>query len=507
MTLIVKDGDFVTAYKEYYLGQLIAKRRWQREFPQQWLDATGGTEDIVHMGRTCFGGDLFLNGVETEAKLTLLEGLGFDDDAILDIQEAYADKDTDYIRMYFSPHQSFTKEGLIIYLEGLKTVLDDEAIQDITLEIGSFVSEEQLSTPYTPLPSPIVTESAIGDYKYLIYERLNLYSNATTNSDINAALLIFEMLGWLEISYDVFETVIETEVETVVEDEDGEEEIVIVIEYTYRYTTTMTIPLSDTSIYISSSKIDQLFELIYLGDGLEKYYRDWSTGSRSEFMNTAGALWRFESKITYRNDIDDFPAGLLFYYDDELWIDKDAWLSLDPEICMLTLSRLINVRVDASLGFFKGILALIAESMGFIITSLGFISYTILGGFIYEAIATNDVDEEKYRKVAIEVLGNIAFAVLTYGAGGGFSAGAKSLTTLDYILIGLDGVGAGVSGYNTKVEYELEQAYLNNKEIIEVEEKESMMVVYEDRDTDISLADAFYDGIYESMDPYIDMED
>ena len=533
--IVIKGGSVLDAYKEYLLSATLSLAVWKGNYPDLWADAGGQTLSLN--GRSYFGGSFAIDSVNTAAKEELLEMTGIDAEGIEEIRAVYYDGDVRHVDLRLNPRQTFTLDGLRYFLnEKVHDTLVDENITEFETYHFSEWSNTQNSNPLPSFPPKISPSAQVNEGNLLAQEFELFGANVGSSSDdVNEAIeLLYRLTSWFED----YETVTTTVIEEI--DTSG-------IEDMYRYKTIITISLTNLDYLTSYSTTEALYEDVDLGDTIADYsYTDVDGGY--SWMKFALLLWNLEFPLQMisSDQLSIFKSlegnDTVIYHDDRYWIDTEVWKKSHPTHCLLTLARLIDIKVvqDKS-GFWHSfvgkLLRFIFEIINMVVKVLGEFVYSVIyiwGGFILKIMANKNIIDkdafEKYRKIFVKVAGTIALMVLTsaistqmqaaelaaakatalevgtveaYAAVGELStAMAAELTALEMVEMLSEVVGAGINEYQMLTT----DTAVNTKIIEEIEDaKDPLSFVYEE-DEPVDMAEYFIDSVYDMMDVYADMD-
>lgn len=278
---------------------------------------------------------------------------------------------------------------------------------------------------------------------------------------------------------------------------------------------------------------------------------DDSYGSVYVNYSVAGYLWHLENGYTGERNTFDDADGLVVYADGYYWIDKEKFRTSNPELCVITLGKLLHVYVHIDGGgffntfignIFKGFISVV----GLLVEILGEITFAIfwvMGGFMIDIVFTNKDSVKKFKKAAKQIMGTVALMLITLGAsealqvgaaaapaaaGGTYgaittssaatgtavvgtaipsytaAAAAASMSMSEIFIYGTQALSMGVEAYTTLTAKTVEAAATD--EIVEVEDmRDPIAIVYEDED-EPDMIDLFFDSVYELIDPTLEIE-
>lgn len=532
------DGNVAEAYKEYLLNSLISMGIWRANYADFWEEAAQAdgyattTLQVVN-GREYFGGNIFINGVSTPESLKLLEMSGFDETAIQSFRDTQSQSKINAIELIFQPRQTFTLDGLTWFMsQRVRTVLQDAGATQFVLSHTSDATYTRQS-PMIPFSfktsATALAESSSALVKYMS-------SSPTAEVDVNEAVeLLFRLTSLFENNAVVSTVVAETEV---VDLEGGN---------FWTYTTTTTVTLNDFGFLALAANIESFYAQIHLSDLADTYYWDSCGGGYPDASNFAGYFWKLE--YGYSGEYNQFTDNndMVIYYGGRYWIDKEKFKHAHPEQCVIVLGKLLDtyVHVDGGGffntfigGFFKAFIGLV----GFLVEIIGEVVYAIFwisGGFLLDMIFTNKDSMKKFKKIYKQISGTVGLMVITLGvstyiqasaqaaavtassvagnvtaaefaaagghvaAGTGGTAAAASMTMVEALTYTAQAVSMGVDAYAIlTASPEASAAAETQSEDAE----KHLAVVYEDSSEMLDAADMFFDGVYEFLDPWADLE-
>lgn len=531
------DGNIAEAYKEYLLNSLISMGIWRANYADFWEEAAQAdgyattTLQVIN-GREYFGGTIFINGVSTPESLKLLEMSGFDETAIQGFRDTQAQKKINAIELMFQPHQTFTFDGLTWFMsQRVRTVLQDAGATQFVLSHTSDATYTR-QTPMIPFSfktsATSWAESSSALVKYMS-------SSPTAEVDVNEAVeLLFRLTSLFENNAVVSTVVAETEV---VDLEGGN---------FWTYTTTTTVTFNNLGFLALTANIESFYAQIHLSDLADTYYWDSSEGGYADASNFAGYFWRLE--YGYSGEYNQFTDSndMVIYYGGRYWIDKEKFKHAHPEQCVIILGKLLHtyVHIDGG-GFFNtfigSIFKLFINIVGFLVEILGEVAYAIFwlsGGFLLDMIFTNKDSMKKFKKMYKQIAGTVLLIVITMGvseyiqasaqvagaaassaagnvsaaefaaAGGHVAAGtggtavAATMPMLDALFYTAQAVSMGVDAYAILTADGAAAAEAQSEDA-----EKHLAVVYDDDSSEmLDAADMFFDGVYEFLDPWADLE-
>lgn len=507
----IAEGKYAfEAYKDYYLNSLVSMAIWRANYPRYWSEA-GGTEVVVN-GRTYFGGYILMNSVATQAKVDLLHYSGFDDAAIEQIRATYRNDGVNDVFLELEAHQTFTLDGLTYYIA--------QRVRNVLLDAGatSFVlshTSDRYSVQQSPMPSFSFKTSATAyaEYGGLALKKYMSVS-PTAELDVNEAVeLLFRLTSLFENNATVATVVTETA---------GVDEY----DYTnyWTYTTTTTITLSDVSFLALPANIEAFYNQIHLGDDEMFYYTSDDSGAGyPDRSNFAGYFWKLEHSFSLDSDLwrleFDDVYDMVIYYNRTFYIDKEKFKHAPPDLCVITLAKLLNIQVNVKSGgffnsFIGGFFKPFINLVGFLTDIIGEITFAIFwisGGFVLDNIGLNKSSLDKFKNVYKQVSGAVGLMVLTAGASEALQVGATAagttattaMTVSDIFIYGTKALSVGMEAYDILMASPAGE--VNSKAVEAEDKKDQIAVVYEDEEIP-DMIDLFFDSVYELIDPAMSVE-
>lgn len=523
------DGNIAEAYKEYLLNSLISMGIWRANYADFWekaaqADGYATTTLQVVNGREYFGGNIFINGVSTPESLKLLEMSGFDETAIQGFRDTQANSKVNAIELIFQPHQTFTLDGLTWFIaQRIRTVLQDSGATQFVLSHTSDVTYTRQS-PMIPF-SFKTSATALAESSSALVKYMSL--SPTAEVDVNEAVeLLFRLTSLFENNAVVSTVVTETEV---IDVEGGN---------FWTYTTTTTVTFNDLNFLAITANIESFYAQIHLGDTEDLYYWDSSAGGYADASNFAGYFWKLE--YGYSGEYNQFTDNndMVIYYGGRYWIDKEKFKHAHPDQCVIILGKLLHtyVHIDGG-GFFNTFIGSIFKVfiglVGFLVEIIGEVAFAIFwisGGFLLDMIFTNKDSMKKFKKMYKQISGTVGLMVITIGistylqtsaqvanvsaadfvaggghvaAGTGGTAVAATMPMVDALFYTAQAVSMGIDAYAI-LTASPEGAAAAEAQSEDAEKH--LAVVYEDSSEMLDAADMFFDGVYEFLDPWADLE-